>query len=55
MSCGIGHKWGLDLVLLRLWGRPTAVALIQTLAWELPYAVGVVLKRQKKKKKLKNN
>ena len=28
-----------------------AVALIQTLAWELPYAVGMALKKQKKKKK----
>ena len=29
-----------------------AVALIQPLAWKLPYAMGVALKRQKKKKKI---
>ena len=27
-----------------LWCRPAAVALIRTLAWELPYAAGMVLK-----------
>ena len=36
-----------DLVLLWLWWRPAAAALIQTLPWELPYAVGVALKRKK--------
>ena len=41
---------GLDLVLLWLWYRPAARAPIRPLAWELPYAVGVVLKRPKKKK-----
>jgi len=35
---------GSDLALLWLWGRPTAAALIQSLAWELPYAAGVALK-----------
>ena len=35
-----------------LWCRPAAVAPIQPLAWELPYAVGVALKRKKKKKKI---
>ena len=29
---------------------PAAVALIQPLAWEPPYAVGAALKRQKNKK-----
>ena len=29
--------------------RLAAVALIQPLAWEIPYAVGVALKRKKKK------
>jgi len=38
----------LDLVLLWLWGRLEVAALIQLLAWELPYAVGMALKRQKK-------
>ena len=32
-----------------LWCRPTAVAPIRPLAWELPYAVGAALKRKKKK------
>ena len=30
-------------------GRPAAAALIRPLAWELPYAVGVALKRQTNK------
>ena len=51
MSCGIGHRCGLDLVLLWLWGRPAAAALIQLLAWEPPYAAGVALKSKSKKKK----
>ena len=29
MSCGVGHRLGLDLVLLWLWHRPAAVALIR--------------------------
>ena len=29
--------------------RPVATALIQLLAWELPYAAGVALKKKKKK------
>jgi len=31
-----------------LWCRPAAVALIQPLAWEPPYGVGMALKRQNK-------
>ena len=52
MSCGVGHRCGLDpaLVLLWLWCRPAAVAPIRPLAWEPPYAAGVALKRQKDKK-----
>ena len=38
---------------LWLWCRPMVTALIQPLAWELPYAAGVALKRPKKKKKKK--
>ena len=48
-SCSVGH-----LVLLWLWCRPAAVVLICLLAWELPYASGVALKLQKKKKKQKH-
>ena len=36
---------------LWLWRRLAAVALIQPLAWELPYTVGAALKEAKKKKK----
>ena len=49
MSWGVGQRCGLDLALLWLWGRPAAVALIHPLAWELPYAAGAALKRQKQK------
>ena len=49
MSCGVGHRRGLDLALLWLWRRPAATAPIQLLAWEPPYALGVALKRQKNK------
>ena len=34
--------------MLWLWLRSAAVALIQPLAWELPYATGEALKRKNK-------
>ena len=37
-------------MLLWLWGRLAATALIRTLAWEPPYATGAALKRPKKEK-----
>ena len=43
MSCGVGHRWGSDLVLLWLWHRPAAVALIRPLAWAPPDAIRVAL------------
>ena len=43
-------QWVKDPALLWLWCRPAAVALIQPLAWEPPYATGVAPKRQKTKK-----
>ena len=43
----------MDSVLLWLWHRPAATAPIGPLAWEPPHAVGVALKRQKKKRKEK--
>ena len=55
MSCGIGHRHGLGPVLLWLWRRPAAVAVIGPLAWEPPYALGVALKSGKKKKKSKRS
>ena len=39
---------GSDPALLWLWRRLAATALTGPLAWELPYAMGVALKRQKK-------
>ena len=46
-------QWVKDLALLWLWCRPAAVAPTGPLAWEPPYAVGVALKRKKKKKEKK--
>ena len=48
MSHGVGHRCGSDPMLLWLWCRWAATAPIQPLAWELPYAASVALKRQKK-------
>ena len=45
MSCGASHRGGLDPLLLWLWRRLAAVAPIQPLAWELPYAMGAALKK----------
>ena len=49
MNGGVGCRRGSDPELLWLWCRPVAIALIQPLAWEPPYAVGATLKRQTKK------
>ena len=51
MSCGVGHRWGSDLVLLWLWCRQAATVPVPPIAWELPYAVGAALKKTKKKKR----
>ena len=51
MSFRVVCRHGLDLALLWLWHRLAAIAQIKPLAWELPYALGAALKRQKKKKK----
>ena len=42
-------QWVKDLALLWLWRRLAATAPIRLLTWELPYAAGVALKRQKTK------
>ena len=55
MSCGVGCRRGSDLVLLWLWYRPAAIALIRPLAWEPPYAAGVAQETAKKKKKEREN
>ena len=39
-------QWVKYLALLWLWDRPAAVALIQPLAWELPYAAPTALKKK---------
>ena len=44
MSCAVGCKCSMDLVLLWLWCRPAAVAPIRPLAWEPLRAMGVALK-----------
>ena len=53
VSCGVGHRHGLDLALRWLWHRPAAVALIRPLPWELQYATGAAQEKKKKKKKKK--
>ena len=50
VSCGVGQRCGYDPTLLWLWCGPPAAALIQLLAWELPYTVGAALKKQSKNK-----
>ena len=52
MSCGVGHKCGLDPTLLCLWRRLAATTLIRPLACEPPYAMDMALKRQKRNKEI---
>ena len=47
VSCGGGRRRGSNLVLLWLWRRLAAAAPTQPLAWELPCATGVALKKEK--------
>ena len=51
MSCAVDLRRSSDPVLLWLWHRPVATALIRPLAWEPPYAAGVALEKEKDKKK----
>ena len=48
MNCGIGCRLGLDPALLWLW--LAAAAPVWPLAWELPCAVGVALKKKKRER-----
>ena len=48
-------QWVKEQVLLWLWCRPAAAALIQPLAWEISCATDAALKRQKQKQKQKTN
>jgi len=50
MSCGVGHRRGLDPELLWLWRRLVATALIRPLAWEPPYAAGAAQEMAKRQK-----
>ena len=49
MSCGVGHRHGSDPVLLWLWCKPVAIALIRPLALEPPYASGAAQEKAKNK------
>ena len=51
MSCGVGCRCASDPVLLWLWRRPGATALMRPLACEPPYAVGVAQRNSIKTKK----
>ena len=53
VSCGVGRRRSSDPVLLWLWCRPVAAALIGPLAWEPPYAEGADLEKAKKLKEKK--
>ena len=53
MSCGVGHRRGLEPMLLWLWCRPAATAPIRPLAWEPPYAMGAAPEKAKSWKKKK--
>ena len=48
-SCGVGPRYVSEPALLWLWCRSTTVALIQPLAWQSPYDMGVALKKKKVK------
>ena len=52
MSCGVSCRRGSDMAVLWLWCRLVAAALIRPLAWELPYAAGAALKRQKEEEEI---
>lgn len=47
VSCGVGRRSGSDLALLWLWCRLAAASPVLPLAWELPYAADVALKKKK--------
>ena len=44
VSYRVGRRHGSDLELLWLWHRPVAIAAIQPLTWDPPYAMCIVLK-----------
>ena len=48
-SGGVGRRHGSDLVLLWLWCRLAAAALIRPLAWALPYDSSVAVNSKTKR------
>ena len=54
MSSGVGHRHGSDLMLLCLWHRPAAIALIKPLPCETPCATSSAPKSKNKNKKTNN-
>ena len=50
MSYGVVCRRSWSPAFLWLWYRPAVTALIQPLAWELPYAAGMALKSKRKEK-----
>ena len=44
MSCGVVHKHGSDIMLLWLWSRLAAAALIRPLAWEANHDISATTK-----------
>ena len=46
VNCGVGGRRSLGLAWLWLWRRPAALAPVQPLAWELPYAAGAARNKQ---------
>ena len=54
MSYGVGHRCGSDPVLLWIWCRLAATALIRPLAWEFPCAVSAAVEKTKRQKKMRN-
>ena len=49
VSCGVGHRCGLNPTLPWLWLRLVAEAPVLPLAWALPYTASVALDSQKRK------
>ena len=49
VSCGVGGRSDLVWLWLWLWCRRAAVASIQPLAWESPYATGVAERKKGRK------
>ena len=48
ISCGVGRRLSSNSKLLWLWCRLAATAPIRPLAWELPFTMGMALKKQQK-------